>query len=146
MGCTSSPSSQSASRTGALHARRPGQMLLFRKSPRQERARRRHRGGGGLAVPGPFKRIARAGGQKVTIQTAQRRFFANSSDGAKHFFATAETNLLQVKEQEIQVNQRCSGQVCGPGWTEVVSQAQRQSVRIALFPAGRLRPDSALGC
>ena len=27
-------------------------------------------GGGGLAVPGPFKRIARAGGQKVTIQTA----------------------------------------------------------------------------
>jgi sec-independent protein translocase protein TatC len=27
-------------------------------------------GGGGLAVPGPFKRIARAGGQKVTIRTA----------------------------------------------------------------------------
>ena len=27
-------------------------------------------GGGGLAVPGPFKRIARAGGQKVTIRTS----------------------------------------------------------------------------
>ena len=37
-------------------------------------------GGGGLAVPGPFKRIARAGGQKVTIRIAQRRVFANSSE------------------------------------------------------------------
>ena len=44
--------------------------------PDRMRARKRHRGGGGLAVPGPFKRIARAGGQKVTIRTAQRRFFA----------------------------------------------------------------------
>ena len=31
-------------------------------------------GGGGLAVPGPFKRIARAGGQKVTIQGAKRPY------------------------------------------------------------------------
>jgi sec-independent protein translocase protein TatC len=36
-------------------------------------------GGGGLAVPGPFKWIARAGGQKVTIRTAQRGVFENSS-------------------------------------------------------------------
>ena len=45
------------------------QRLVWR-SPRQVRARKRHRGGGGLAVPGPFKRIARAGGQKVTIRMA----------------------------------------------------------------------------
>ena len=43
-------------------------------------------GGGGLAVPGPFKRIARAGGQKVTIQIAQRRVFAMSSDVPKVFW------------------------------------------------------------
>ncbi len=36
-------------------------------------------GGGGLAVLGPFKRIARAGGQKVTIRTAQRPFFEMGS-------------------------------------------------------------------
>ena len=40
------------------------------RRPRQEWARKRHRGGGGLAVPGPFNRIARAGGQKVTIRIA----------------------------------------------------------------------------
>src|SRR5947208_13176199 len=136
---------RSGSPIGVLLAALPGQMLLLR-SPRQKGARKRHRGGGGLAVPGPFKRIARAGGQKVTIQTAQRGFFANSSEGTKHFFAAAETNLLQVKEQEIQVNQRCSGQVCGPGWTEVVSPAQRQSVRIALFPDCPFPRDSAPDC
>ena len=43
-------------------------------------------GGGGLAVPGPFKRIARAGGQKVTIRTAQRPFFENSSESRNDFF------------------------------------------------------------
>ena len=59
-------------------------MMLM--GPRQKRARKRHRGGGGLAVPGPFKRIARAGGQKVTIRTAQRRFFAISSERSETFF------------------------------------------------------------
>ena len=49
------------------------------------RARKRHRGGGGLAVPGPFKRIARAGGQKVTIRTAQRPFFGCGSALPKIF-------------------------------------------------------------
>ena len=49
--------------------------------PRQKRARKRHRGGGGLAVPGPFKRIARAGGQKVTIRTAQRPLFEDGFRG-----------------------------------------------------------------
>ena len=48
-------------------------------------------GGGGLAVPGPFKRIARAGGQKVTIQPAQRPFFANSSGPPNNFLAAAVT-------------------------------------------------------
>src|SRR4051794_31431845 len=86
MVCTNSPSSRSASRTGALREKPPVQIRLL-LNPRQKRARKRHRGGGGLAVPGPFKRIARAGGQKVTIQTAQRRLFANSSDALKHFFA-----------------------------------------------------------
>ena len=52
--------------------------------PRQKRAQKRHRGGGGLAVLGPFKRIARAGGQKVTIQTAQRPFFELSSPSGEH--------------------------------------------------------------
>ena len=49
------------------------------KRPRQKRARKRHRGGGGLAVPGPFNWIARAGGQKVTIRCAQRSVFELSS-------------------------------------------------------------------
>src|SRR6185369_4715370 len=87
--CTNSLSSRSASRTGARRAK-PGQKLLCR-SPRQKRARKRHGGGGGLAVPGPFKRIARAGGQKVTIRTAQRAFFANSSRPDQSFFATGVT-------------------------------------------------------
>ena len=42
-------------------------------------------GGGGLAVPGPFKRIARAGGQKVTIRTAQRPLFELGSAPRPHF-------------------------------------------------------------
>src|SRR5438309_10882678 len=70
--------SRSASPTGALPGAPPGQMLLVR-SPGKKGARKRHRGGGGLAVPGPFKRIARAGGQKVTIRTAQRALFEISS-------------------------------------------------------------------
>jgi hypothetical protein len=44
-----------------------------------------------LAVPGPFKRIARAGGQKVTIRIAQRRFFKNSSDAQNYFFDAGVT-------------------------------------------------------
>ena len=48
-------------------------------------------GGGGLAVPGPFKRIARAGGQKVTIRTAQRPLFGISSGLGKHFFGGGVT-------------------------------------------------------
>ena len=43
-------------------------------------------GGGGLAVPGPFKRIARAGGQKVTIRRAQRPLFEISSGLPRKFF------------------------------------------------------------
>ena len=67
-------------------AARLGFRQLVWRSPRQKRARKRHRGGGGLAVPGPFKRIARAGGQKVTIRTAQRRFFATGSAASQIFF------------------------------------------------------------
>src|SRR5689334_19844583 len=51
-------------------------------------------GGGGLAVPGPFKRIARAGGQKVTIRRTQRPLFEMGSRSAATFFAgrvTTET-------------------------------------------------------
>src|SRR5438445_8288763 len=92
MASTNSPSSPSASPTGARLGRPRGQLLLLR-SPRQKRARKRHRGGGGLAVPGPFKRIARAGGQKVTIQTAQRPLFANSSETRKHFFGYGRNEL-----------------------------------------------------
>ena len=39
-------------------------------SPRKNRGPKAPPGGRGLAVSGPFKRIARAGGQKVTIRTA----------------------------------------------------------------------------
>ena len=53
-------------------------------------------GGGGLAVLGPFKRIARAGGQKVTIRRAQRRFFTNSSDGSEHFFGCSRNDLARL--------------------------------------------------
>jgi len=42
-------------------------------------------GGGGLAVPGPFKRIARAGGQKVTIQGAKRPCAATVPDNSNIF-------------------------------------------------------------
>src|SRR3982750_4244749 len=91
MASTSSRSSRSESRTGALRAKRPAPLRLVGKGPRQVRARKRHRGGGGLAVPGPFKRIARAGGQKVTIRIAQRPFFENSSEPSNYFFAGAVT-------------------------------------------------------
>ena len=49
-------------------------------------ARKRHRGGGGLAVPGPFNRIARAGGQKVTIRTRKRPLFRLGSGHCENFF------------------------------------------------------------
>ena len=42
-------------------------------------------GGGGLAVPGPFRRIARAGGQKVTIRPAKRPFFRLGSRPRKNY-------------------------------------------------------------
>jgi hypothetical protein len=42
-------------------------------------------GGGGLAIPGPFRRIARAGGQKVTIRGAKRPFFRLGSNPRKIF-------------------------------------------------------------
>ena len=48
-------------------------------------------GGGGLAVPGPFKRIARAGGQKVTIRTVKRPFFRRCSGSSETFFVATET-------------------------------------------------------
>ena len=48
-------------------------------------ARIRHRGGGGLANPGPFRRIARAGGQKVTIQKVKRPLFRLGSHRCKIF-------------------------------------------------------------
>ncbi len=46
----------------------PSLPTMMKLSPDAIWARNRHRGGGGLAVPGPFERIARAGGQKVTIR------------------------------------------------------------------------------
>ena len=49
-------------------------------------ARKRHRGGGGLAVPGPFDRIARAGGQKVTIRNLKRPVFPVGSNSDKNYF------------------------------------------------------------
>ena len=48
-------------------------------------------GGGGLAVPGPFNRIARAGGQKVTIRLAKRCFFCRGSALSQFFLGVAET-------------------------------------------------------
>jgi sec-independent protein translocase protein TatC len=47
-------------------------------------------GGGGLAVPGPFSWIARAGGQKVTIRTAQRPLFEISSARFEIFLRAAK--------------------------------------------------------
>ena len=47
-----------------------------------------------MAVPGPFKRIARAGGQKVTIRIAQRAFFKNGSGLLKSFFAGSVTTAM----------------------------------------------------
>src|SRR3954466_6233484 len=118
MRCTSSPSSPFGSRTGGQLAGQQGQGRSSGGCPRQERARKRHRGGGGLAVPGPFKRIARAGGQKVTIRIAQRSVFANSSEAPNYFFATAVTIRLRAMLAEIQANQRCSGQVFARGSNE----------------------------
>src|SRR6478752_7914701 len=84
--------SRFASPTGKRREKPGGQpQMSLSLSPRQEWARKRHRGGGGLAVPGPFKRIARAGGQKVTIRTAQRPLFEISSGLGKHFFGGGVT-------------------------------------------------------
>src|SRR3954469_24657070 len=125
MASTNLRSSRSASPIGARRAARRAQTLLMFRRPRQVRARKRHRGGGGLAVPGPFKRIARAGGQKVTIRTAQRGVFANSSELLNYYFATAVTISAWVTPEEIPVNQRCSAPACGRGRSEVVSPGQR---------------------
>ena len=43
----------------------------------------RHRGGEGLASLGPFRWTARAGGQKVAIQSTQRPTFASGSGAFK---------------------------------------------------------------
>src|SRR4051795_6952594 len=109
-----SRSSPSGSPTGARHGARPGQRK--KGSPRQKGARKRHRGGGGLAVPGPFKRIARAGGQKVTIRTAQRGVFKNSSDTVEDFFRYSRNDpALTSKSAEMQADQRCIDPACGRG-------------------------------
>src|SRR6058998_1639141 len=98
MACTNSPSSRSASRTGTRQGRRGGRIWLS-KSPWKRRARKRHRGGGGLAVPGPFKRIARAGGQKVTIRRAERTLFEISSAHLDNFFAGDETIRISFDQR-----------------------------------------------
>src|SRR5437764_14720669 len=93
--------------------------------PRQKRARKRHRGGGGVAVPGPFKRIARAGGQKVTIRTAQRALLEISSDVAPSFsnFFQRHPNerCFNAKLLEKLVDRHCIGRVYGPRWTAIAS-------------------------
>src|SRR5262245_37453963 len=76
---TSSRSSPSASPTGAL----PSGLRQIRILQTKTWARIRRRGGGGLANPGPFRRIARAGGQKVTIRGLKRPFFLLGSHSGK---------------------------------------------------------------
>src|SRR3954451_21253571 len=99
---------------------------MFRR-PRKERARKRHRGGGGLAVPGPFKRIARAGGEKVTIRFAKRGVFAFSSGPCESFLATAVTTLIaEFSRRETQVNQRCSDRVFDRATNEVAWPVRRR--------------------
>src|SRR5829696_668178 len=120
-------------------------MLLFRKA-RKKRARKRHRGGGGLAVPGPFKRIARAGGQKVTIRIAQRGVFANSSESFYLFFATAVTIRRRPMRVEILANRRCTAQACDPAWTAAVSLALRRCARTGFSQTHRPSSDRALDC
>ena len=95
-------------------------------SPDKKRARKRHRGGGGLAVPGPFKRIARAGGQKVTIRIAQRPLFEMSSEPRKHFFGGARNDCrLRPQSAGIRANQRCNGRACDRGLSEAVWRGRR---------------------
>jgi hypothetical protein len=79
------------------------------------RARKRHRGGGGLAVPGPFKRIARAGGQKVTIRRERgdffklgsglSKFFSRRNDGKK-VLSAAENRQIDAVAAELAVERR----------------------------------------
>src|SRR5689334_25258636 len=111
----SSRSSRSASRTGAQRVARLVQLPMSLLCPRQKRARKRHRGGGGLAVPGPFKRIARGGGQKVTIRTAQRPLFEMGSAPRATFFAGAVTRGDLVKIEETLVNKDCRDRAAGYG-------------------------------
>ncbi|QIK79242.1 twin-arginine translocase subunit TatC [Sphingomonas piscis] len=91
-------------------------------------------GGGGLAVPGPFKRIARAGGQKVTIRTAQRPIFQMGSTAQKIF--------------EIIFGRLSSGIRAGPpssvrgadqGASGAVWRGQKRSVRTEPCPADQSR-------
>ena len=49
-----------------------------------------------MAVPGPFKRIARAGGQKVTIRMHKRIVFGDGSEEFELFFAAPETKFALV--------------------------------------------------
>ena len=42
-----------------------------------------------MAIPGPFERIARAGGQKVTIRIPKRSNFSACSTGFKKIFNEA---------------------------------------------------------
>ena len=59
-----------------------------------------------MAVPGPFKRIARAGGQKVTIRIAQRPLPEMGSGRPKHFLIKCVTiaDGLLVGRKHWQIN------------------------------------------
>jgi sec-independent protein translocase protein TatC len=88
-------------------ARRAAKSTSRVEEPRTEEGPEAPPGGGGLAVPGPFKRIARAGGQKVTIRIAQRPFFANSSEPPDYFFAGRVTIPVAAMPRERRANPRC---------------------------------------
>ena len=132
----------------ARKAARSGSVVRLLLGPRQKRARKRHRGGGGLAVPGPFKRIARAGGQKVTIRTAQRPFFANQFRAARNsnFFGRRRNDRRSLlRLAEIQANQRCSGRASDRAWSAAAWRARRRSARTGPFPASVLVRDEHRG-
>ena len=106
-------------------------------------------GGGGLAVPGPFKRIARAGGQKVTIRTAQRSDSSETVPTAaicRNFFGAAVTIAVRAQVRERRANRRCSGQASVPAASATAWPARRPRARTGASPARPRRRGPAPGC
>ena len=101
------------------------------EGPRQMWARKRHRGGEGWRFRAHFDRIARAGGQKVTIRMLKRPLFGDWFRSDLKFFSTLVAFRAAISAREKPASRRCSGRAFGPAASAAGGPGPRRSARTA---------------